>query len=256
MRSIQNHLHQESFFIPLADIICKIRIKNPSFVDYIKKEFYFFSEQPRQKKVITLDLDEIFLKMKSSTPNLFLEKKDTTLVRFLDFVTLVAIGFESISYDILLLHGSSFLKKHAAYIFVGPPGIGKTTIIKKIDAKDRLSNDTTIIKRVGGEFFVYSSPFDKKLVLYEPQRKIPIKKIYILKQAKKTRVRDLDFSAKFYHILYNDIYSMGRFGELLGGRKKKLQVKKTFFRLMVNLLSKVDVAELSFTKEIDFLSNI
>jgi len=61
--------------------------------------------------------------------------------------------------DGLLVHASSVLRRGRAFLFPGPSGAGKTTIARLADGGGVLSDEVSAVRRVGGRFFCYSTPF-------------------------------------------------------------------------------------------------
>ncbi len=60
----------------------------------------------------------------------------------------------------LILHGAGIVSDKRAHLFVGPPGLGKSTMASYLNSKgfSVLSDDAVIVKQRGSQFFVGQSP--------------------------------------------------------------------------------------------------
>ncbi len=60
----------------------------------------------------------------------------------------------------MLLHAASVVREGAAYLFVGPSGVGKTSIARTLPGPGIvLSDEIAAVRRVGGQFRAFATPF-------------------------------------------------------------------------------------------------
>ncbi len=121
---------------------------------------------------------------------------------------------------IILLHASSVEKGQKGYVFAGPSGIGKTTIIKNIEPTHIYSNDVTILKKLRDNYVLLCSPFDR--FFSASKKQIKLEKIFFLRQAKKTSVKDLSHSKGYESLLKNSIFYYFLDTIVVKGKKKRL----------------------------------
>ena len=96
--------------------------------------------------------------------------------------------------DTLLFHSSIVDYKGSGIMFLGPSGIGKTTqaeLWNKYTGAEILNGDLVFVKKNKDGFYGYGSPWHGSSPYYE-NKKVKIKTLVILEQAKENKVRKLE----------------------------------------------------------------
>lgn len=99
---------------------------------------------------------------------------------FFDFFFRYIFGLSLPSFNGFMFHASSLGKDGKAYIFAGDPGSGKSTIVKLSRNYQPLADDSTIVRRLGKKFFVFSSPFYEKEKIKKENLVFPLWGVYFL----------------------------------------------------------------------------
>jgi len=110
---------------------------------------------------------------------------------FFDFFFRHLFGLVLPSFNGFMLHASSVAKDGRGYIFAGESGSGKSTIIKLSKSFQPLADDSTIIRRVRKNFFVFASPFSEKEKIERKNSFFPLGGIYFLVKDKKNYLNKL-----------------------------------------------------------------
>lgn len=85
-----------------------------------------------------------------------------------------------------LLHSSAAKIGNKADIFTGPSGAGKSTIASMLkDKYTILSDDISIVRKEGGKYYFYQTPFvDKAFWIKNGKKKYPLGRIFFLEKSK------------------------------------------------------------------------
>lgn len=239
--------------LPIGDIDCLIKTNSTPFLYMLQKEFYL-NRLRNKKEQLILDADKFIDRLKPTGP-LILKKRIITEVEYKGFILTAFLERLVLDKNIFFLHGSAFFKKNHAYIFIGLPGMGKTTIIKKIPIKNRLSDDTSVIKKINNSFVVYYSPFDKKNIHFKNNCFVPLKKIFVLRQAYETEINRISVKNKLYHLVLNNYYFMNKTNINKIYPEDEIKEKK-LIGFFFQLIARVNIDELKFTKECRFLERL
>ena len=96
-------------------------------------------------------------------------------------------------HDGMLLHASASIIDGKAYLFLGKSGAGKSTIAKLfIEQYPRVADDTVILKKEDGGFFVYRTPLKEKRPFAEKTyNRLPLGKVFFLRKASLHKVTKL-----------------------------------------------------------------
>lgn len=236
----------EALFIRVVDRVYRLIIQEDKHREHVKKEYDCIEgsthkyggtivvKEKKSYKKISIDLKTkkaiVRLPKMSFHPNLvcsFIEK---------------AIVLLTLKKKTIFLHASAFIKDGKAHIFCGKAGAGKSTVRQLASEYHHLSDDTTIIKKEKNRYYVYPSPFDKRSGNVS-QRRMPLGKIFFLKQDSQTRLRSLSPDVLVYKLLHSNLLSHA-------GYKK---YKDLFCRFNLNLVKKIPIYQLRFTKSREFL---
>lgn len=99
------------------------------------------------------------------------------LLRFLTSLVLVKRGG-------FLSHASAILdSKGRVFVFCGPSESGKTTIARLSGGKTILTDETTAIVRMNGDFYAYATPFAGEFGQVEKNTGAPIRAIFFINKA-------------------------------------------------------------------------
>lgn len=106
-----------------------------------------------------------------------------------------------------ILHSSSILYKNKAILFLGHEGAGKSTIIRLLkDVYRPLSDDTSLIKKVDGAYWVYQWPIvEKQWWVKKKNEAYLLEKFFFIKQSKKTESKQLHDTAKIFEQMYSQL---------------------------------------------------
>lgn len=236
--------------IPVADLICQLVVEDKKFYNRYRSEYKTINKPPY------VNLRIYVKKTIQSYPSLKLSKKNQAFIfhfpshkfELLDllYLTETSIAQALIKNNILLFHASSFEYNKEGYIFCGPGGVGKSTIIKLADKAVPLSDDTTIIKKEGLKYYIYISPFDKRKCKKIAERKVRLKKIFILQKASYTNILPAHADESLKQLINNS---------LLQYFADKNNIK-SLYHFCISLSSLIPIQKLYFTKSREFLKLI
>lgn len=150
--------------VPVADFICQIIVEDGQYLKRFKKEYRYLSLPKTANWQVFLKKGDknspaVNTDLKQRNTTIYLPQKQLTF-NHLSFLVETSIATHLLFQKILFLHASSLVINNKAYVFCGEVGAGKSTIRKLGGQYPSLSDDTTIIKKEGDEYFVYPSPFD------------------------------------------------------------------------------------------------
>lgn len=195
----QSHI----LYIQIASYWMKLIINNEKLLNFIKEEYRFEEVLPPGTCIGTLNVFTLGNKLAyvlcsgSGRKKFTLQVEIYTSIRFKEFLLQGLIEICVFDKNVFFIHGSCFYNKNSIYMFIGPPGRGKTTIIKLLRAKEVLSNDTTICQFIQGKLYIYPSPFDKQLgAQMLTQRKTGEIHIYELLQSHLNKLYSMDLQKK------------------------------------------------------------
>lgn len=247
-----------NFLLKIIDINCRIIAKDKAIVDYLKNKLDYSAQlyKPSVEIIIRRNDHELEfvgrpLKIKFTMPY----NKNINL-GFIDYITRSLLGQQLLVKNILLFHASAVIKNESAYVFMGPSTAGKTTIMSYFDTKKRLADDTSIVKKIKKNFFVYSSPFDFKRKINAPKKYVPLKKIFLLKKSTVTRLKKMSSKEQIVNLIENS-FSLPK----VDNRNDRVDqtnrnLDKVYYKMMMDLLGEVGLSELHFKKNQDFINLI
>lgn len=95
----------------------------------------------------------------------------------------------------LMLHGSAIKYGNNAIVFTAPSGTGKSTHTrlwkKTFDSVEYINDDKPLLKRVGGEYFAYGTPFSGKEHI-DNNIYAPLRAIVLIERAEKNSIDVID----------------------------------------------------------------
>jgi hypothetical protein len=93
----------------------------------------------------------------------------------------------------ILIHSSSSRSDNSAYIFVGKSGAGKTTTMRMLTNKyPPLGDDSSIIKKEGGNYYFYQTPFFEGLwPIKRNGRRYSLNKVLFLVKSNKFKLKKI-----------------------------------------------------------------
>jgi hypothetical protein len=106
-----------------------------------------------------------------------------------------------------LLHASSAVRNGKAYLFSGLSDAGKTTIARLAPADVALLTDeASYVKRVGGRYVAYGTPFAGELG--EPGKNVsaPIAALYFLAKAEQNRIASVQPAEAIRRLMRNILF--------------------------------------------------
>lgn len=93
----------------------------------------------------------------------------------------------------LIIHASSLIQTGQAWVFMGKPGAGKSTMRSLYPEKKCLGDDTAIIRLIGSTPYLYGSPFYERTELSYPNQKFPLHGLYAVKLSNHYFLQKLSF---------------------------------------------------------------
>jgi len=85
-------------------------------------------------------------------------------------------------YESCLIHAAGLAKDGRAYLFAGPSSSGKTTTARRAGEFDVLNDELTLVRKIKGEFYLYSTPFVGEYDGFIRSVSAPLKNIFFLKK--------------------------------------------------------------------------
>lgn len=260
--------------VNIGGFICQLSINDERYFNILKN--YFITLDNRQKIRDSI-LIEIQVDEKEERCGFFYsKKKDSTVARYIvpsdaefsifKFSLSKFIQSMVIDKDIVFLHGSSFFKKNKAYVFCGPSGIGKSTLIRQTKKNDILSDDIAVLKKINKKFYLYTSPFDKATNGFTDIKKVALESVYFLDRGDKVKIKKLSFEESFESLIFNTnfFYSklhnkklntstvQKRSSGIRNIKKKSMKI----YSLLINLTTNYPCLKLELPKKNSFIDSL
>jgi len=142
------------------------------------------------------------------------------------FVIRAFLSVYLLSKNVLLFHGSAFIKNKKAYAFIGPSGMGKSTIVRKVEVKNRLGDDSTVIGVENKKVYCYTSPFDNLKMPGMTYQKCELGSLFKIVQSSVSKLVTMEKSALIDFLFKNNFFYLYIFPRM--AYKNKKEMKKQF----------------------------
>ncbi|KKQ36366.1 MAG: hypothetical protein US54_C0071G0008 [Candidatus Roizmanbacteria bacterium GW2011_GWA2_37_7] len=250
-------------YLPIADIICKLESENysdiqffstPLFLRKPKKTAQIYLQIRETKKYLLINSLPVKINAKFRKDKIAPPLAPNLLIRSI-------IDINCFYFNILLFHASSFKIKKNAYVFIGQSGYGKSTIAKSTALDNLLGDDVAVIKKIKGNYYIFTSAFDFYKVGHLRYQQVLLNTIYTIKQAKKNIIRPLTAQDKILCLLENTAFFLFLETGMNNNVKyydeyTKEKIVTLFYNLIMNLIEKIGIYQLQFTKDTRFLKKI
>lgn len=147
--------------------------------------------------------------------------------------------------DGIMLHASSMERHGHGYVFMGPGGSGKSTVINLIAPKKVFSDDISIARKAGSGYKIFPSPwwnYDNYKDKLNRGTPAPLRAIFFIKKAKKTTMKRLNYKDALEALIYSD-----KEFQQVGFHDNKAGIKN-FYLFSQDLLKKIPAFELKVKK--------
>lgn len=157
-----------NYFIKIASYWILIKIQDEELCLYIREQ-YLLLRKPQA--IIIEGSIEVFshktslvytLRSRTGSEQFKIQIPMSSNMAFKEFLLQGLIELCVFKKNIFFIHGSSIYNEKDTHVFIGSSGAGKTTIIRLLNIKTQLSNDTVVCQYKDGRYIIHSSPFDKK----------------------------------------------------------------------------------------------
>lgn len=145
----------------------------------------------------------------------------------------------------IVLHASCLSHNGLGYVFVGPPGAGKSTIARLSPASILMGDDTAIIRRHKNTYFLYWSPFYEKNPIIKHNVSVPLVGIYLLHKAPQNALEPTK----------NVVSVLRHAWTLLPNRvipREQTQITKSYWNVALDVADKIPLYYLYFKKSPSF----
>jgi hypothetical protein len=199
-------------YLQIAGFVIKIifkRVKDfpiiieNEFKNFIKKNFSgFLINEGRADFIIQIDPYKHFSALQKKIGEFLFFIKKRTRRKIITFSHISQHQFRLILSLILnellknkgfILHASAVAFQNKAYIFMGQPGAGKSTIMKLLSKKfNPIADDSIIIKKENGSYFAYQTPFmEKEYWIRREKEKYEIGGMFFLKKSRRIKIEKI-----------------------------------------------------------------
>jgi len=136
------------------------------------------------------------------------EKRDRAILPFPlepPFLEILLINLLVLSESGMILHSSGIVDDGKAYLFIGGPGAGKSTMAElwRQAGGKMLQDEKIIVRKNKGSFLAFSIPGYGGTNLKPAFKGIKIEKIFFIYHSQKNEIKQLNSSGATYHLLRN-----------------------------------------------------
>lgn len=245
------------FYFPVAKYTFALRVFDEPFAHYLEHQYTFINKKERVLADIELHVEKEYLYFLDTQTRIkkYVDRQDAPTHAAWDYMLAAYLLSHVVKQDIFFIHASSFMWTQSSYIFVGPSGMGKTTVTESVPKANLLSDDTAIIMKKGKKYYCFASAFDKKNVSYKRLIQHPLKNIFILNKKRINNIRSISLEQQIEILMKNTFYfPFLRSNTKYNGNKD--QFYKDCFRLVCDLVSRVPISQLDFQKDISIIDFI
>lgn len=258
-----------TLYIPVASFMAKLIFNNSFFYKQAYQKYSFVPLSGHSDYTVFVRASD------TKKPHISVEYRKKILTvdmqktkqAFYDLKAYICIflAYFLIEDDTMLFHASAVFKDKKAYLFAGPSGTGKSTIrqISENNSLVALSDDVTIVKRVGGEYKVYGCPFEKDVCTQASGKIITLHKIFFPLQSTQTYITHI-IPHESLSLLINNNFLI--YKDSAVNKKKQLiihdiakndalykTIAKNFIISHLDLTSKVTTYKMFFQKNDEFI---
>ncbi len=232
-------------YLKIACFCCALRIEDEDIGKYFDATYRFYARSRPGRYQAHIFRREGNLVIKSPSLRTELEAGQAVDIRYVDFLVMVHIALQALKDNILFLHASSYVREGKGYAYYGESGAGKSTAVAKIVPYRIYSDDTAVMRKEKGVFFLYPSAFDRKSVRLLHPGPVPLEKIYLIRKAQENRESDVPFTIKFLALKGSDIYLYIINRLFKSGYRFE---RRKLYGLFLDLIAGVEMKKLKFTK--------
>lgn len=162
----------------------------------------------------------------------------------LKFILYVIFSFNLLNVEGFLIHAASLIKNGNGYLFPGKSGAGKTTITRLSKDSIVLSDEISLVRKIGKDYYLFGTPFSELDIAVE-NTYIPLKQVLLPKKDNKNYLMPVKPLEALEHLIPNVYF----FSE---NNKFKIQL----FNICLDLVNSVQTHELHFMLDPSFWSVI
>jgi len=163
----------------------------------------------------------------------------------LDSLLRVLLSCRLPALDGFLIHAATVARGANSFVFMGRSGAGKSTVASHAPAGAALTDEISLVRRVGGVWHGCGTPFWGEFRAAGQQRRAPLAGIYHLVQAPRNRAVRLNAREAVRALLPNALF----FSTVAAHRAELL-------RVATELAATLPVYRLEFTRDISFWEEI
>lgn len=246
----------QNLFLNIAKIRCRIISPDAAIIGFLGKKFSnFLSLQPSGDDLIIWVEISPKIKKAKVTQRKFSEFEVQLPQKFVfknfNFIFRDIFGNFFILKKGLMLHASSFVsEKEQGFVFVGPKDTGKSTIVKLFPEFITLADDSSIVRLLKDQWFVYGSPFYERHLASRLNIRFPLMGVFFLRRADKNKLIKLKKAEATEKLIRNTRSFKGSPDTPLA---KFLQ---SYWQNCYDLVRKVPVFNLDFKKDRSFFKQV
>lgn len=251
---------KQTLYLQVANKLIKIINLNDKLFNYFSKEFYCTNSHNQTQYIISIDETNAQYIVKTLPQSLILKAdKKVCSIKGLEYFLKAAIEYNLLTSSFLFFHGSVFEHENKAFVFIGPSGAGKTTIIRKVPKNKVLGDDVVVIQNIDNVFFVHTSPFDRQFLPTFTCRNIRLSKVFVLQQAIKNQAIKLNSTLALPFILNNSYITSANISmptkaagiNIILDNKKRQRMIEYYYSHITQFTNQIPIYSLYCTKNLN-----